>query len=331
MKTIVWGMIGCGVVTEKKSAPSLYKSEYSELKSVFGAIYESAIDYAKRHNIPVVCRTAEELFADKEIDAVYIATPPKFHKEYAIACLKAGKIPYIEKPLGLTYQECLEIIEASKKYNLPVYTAYYRRGMEKYIYIKSLIDTKAIGDIAFIRLSHFMKPEACDLDRSKLPWRLIPAQTGGGKFLDMVTHVLDITEFFVGKLDLLGGGAANIGGLYDVEDTVTASLRSEKGVLVNGTWCYAASFDKEEMLIAGTKGSIITSGLFYTPVKLIDVNGKETTKEFIEPEHVAMPYMQAVIYELAGGKKSPADILSAANNVRIMDEILKEYRKKYKK
>ncbi|MDR1952311.1 MAG: Gfo/Idh/MocA family oxidoreductase [Elusimicrobiota bacterium] len=328
MKTVTWGMIGCGAVTEKKSTPALYKSEHSKLKSIYATQYEKAADYAKRHNVSTVCKSADEIFQDKEIDAVYIATPPKFHKDYAIACLKAGKIPYIEKPLGLNYQECLDILDASKKYNLPVFTAYYRRGMEKYIFIKSLIDSNALGKILFVRLNHFLKPEPCDLDRNKLPWRLIPEQTGGGKFIDMVTHVLDITEYFFGNLDVLGAAAQNRGGLYDVEDTVIASLKSQSGVLISGCWCYAADFNNEEMLIAGSKGAILTSGLYYDSVK-VRIDGKEEIKEFKEPEHVAMPYMQMVINEIAGGAKSPADILSAANNVRIIDEILKEYRRSY--
>ncbi len=329
MKTVCWAMIGCGSVTEKKSAPALYKSENSKLKSVYGTTYEKALDYAKRHKIPVVCKSIDEILSDKEIDAVYIATPPKFHKDYAIACLKAGKIPYIEKPMALNYEECNEIIHNSKKYNLPVYVAYYRRGLEKYLYIKSLIDSGVLGNIRLVRLTHFRKPENSDLDRNKLPWRLIPSQTGGGKFIDMTTHVIDIVQYIFGDISEVKEEADNRGGLYDVEDTVSAVFKTNKGIIVSGSWCYVSSFDEEEMLIIGEKGRIKTQGLFYGAVKTY-INDKEDIKNFNEPEHIAMPYMQMIINEIAGGEKAPADVLSAANNVKVLDEVLSQYRKRYK-
>ncbi|MDR0822358.1 MAG: Gfo/Idh/MocA family oxidoreductase, partial [Endomicrobium sp.] len=211
MNTVCWGMFGCGDVAEKKSAPGLYKSQNSKLKSVYSRTYDKAVDYAKRHNIEKVCHSIEEILSDKEITAVYIATPPKNHKDYAIAVLKAGKIPYIEKPLALNEQECLDIAQASKKYNLPAYAAYYRRGLEKYIYIKNLIDSGDLGKIRLMRITQMMKPEDCDLDRAKLPWRIKMEETNGGKFVDMATHILDLAQYFLGDFVSAKGEALNFG------------------------------------------------------------------------------------------------------------------------
>ncbi len=93
-------MIGCGAVTEKKSGPGLYKSRHSSLRALYSRDHGRAKDWALRHGVPVAYETAEALFADPEIDAVYISTPPRYHKEYALRCLEAGKIAYIEKPHG---------------------------------------------------------------------------------------------------------------------------------------------------------------------------------------------------------------------------------------
>ncbi|MDR3050046.1 MAG: Gfo/Idh/MocA family oxidoreductase [Elusimicrobiota bacterium] len=326
MNTVCWGMFGCGDVTEKKSAPGLYKSQNSKLKSVYSRSYDKAVDYAKRHNIEKVCRSIEEILSDKEITAVYIATPPKNHRDYAVAVLKAGKIPYIEKPLALNEQECLEIAEASKKYNLPAYAAYYRRGLEKYIYIKSLIDGGDLGKIRFMKITQMMKPEAVDLDRANLPWRLKMKEANGGKFADMATHVLDLAQYFLGDFVSAKGEAANFGGLYDVEDTVSATFKTTSGALVSGSWCYVADHDKEEIEIIGSKGRIITPGLDFSDVKVVKDN-KEEIKEFKLPEHAAMPYEQMIINEILGKEKSPADFASAINNIRAIDAILKDYRK----
>ncbi|PTQ85924.1 oxidoreductase family protein [Trichococcus patagoniensis] len=76
MKETVWGMIGCGDVTEKKSGPGLYKANGSRLKGAYNRTEAKAHDWVKRHGHGQVYQTVEELLADEEITAVYIATPP---------------------------------------------------------------------------------------------------------------------------------------------------------------------------------------------------------------------------------------------------------------
>ncbi|MDR1469505.1 MAG: Gfo/Idh/MocA family oxidoreductase [Spirochaetaceae bacterium] len=324
---VCWGMIGCGNVTEKKSGPPLYKTARSRVKGVYSRNGEHSADYAGRHGIPLVYPSADALFADGEINAAYISTPPDTHRKYALLALAAGKIPYIEKPMAMNYGECTEILAAGEAAKLPVYVAYYRRALPKYLKIKELVDSGRLGAIRAVRLTHFMKPEAADRDRSQLPWRVIPAVSSGGKFVDMAVHVLDIVQFLFGDIVSAQGFADNRGGYYDAEDTVGAVMLCESGVRVSGLWCYAAGVDDEEMLILGEKGCIRTSGLFLTPVHVTDDCGEETFS-FPEPEHVAGPFVQTLVEEMTGGQKSNACVKSAANNVRVVDTILAEYRKR---
>ena len=328
LNEVCWGMIGCGNVTEKKSGPPLYKTPRSRVKGVFSRNADHAADYAGRHGISRVYPTAEVLLADSEINAVYISTPPDTHRKYALLALEAGKIPYIEKPMAMNSGECTEILTAGEAAKLPVYVAFYRRALPKYLKIKEIVDSGRIGAVQSVRLNHFMKPEPSDLDRSKLPWRLIPEISSGGKFVDMAVHVIDIVQFLFGDIVSAKGFADNRGGYYDVEDTVGAAMLCRSGVRVTGFWCYAAGVDEEEMLIVGNKGSIRTTGLFFTPVHVVSDDGEETFA-FPEPEHVAGPFVQTLVEEMTGGKKSNADAKSAANNVRVVDIILAEYRKRY--
>ena len=73
---------------------------------------EKAADYAKRHNVPKFYTNAEDLIADKEVDAVYIATPPDSHKYYALKVAEAGKPCCVEKPMAPNYRDSLEIHKA---------------------------------------------------------------------------------------------------------------------------------------------------------------------------------------------------------------------------
>jgi hypothetical protein len=100
---IHWGFIGCGSVTEKKSGPAFSKIEGSEVVAVMRRDGEKARDYALRHGIGKWYDNADQLIHDPDVEAVYVATPPGSHAEYAIAAMKAGKPVYIEKPMAASY------------------------------------------------------------------------------------------------------------------------------------------------------------------------------------------------------------------------------------
>ncbi len=327
MKEVNWGMIGCGAVTEVKSGPGLYKSENSNLIAVYSDVYEKTLDYTNRHNVKKAYENLEDLLKDEEVDIIYVATPPKFHKEYAIRILESGKIPYIEKPVAMNYEEALEVKKVSEKVNIPVYVAFYRRGLEKFIKIKELLDNKTIGDVKYIYVTQIMPVEDSELSRKTLPWRVIPEISGGGKFLDMAVHVLDCLEFYFGEMESLTGIVENKGGYYDADDTVVANFKFKNGVIGNGTWCYVADDFVNKVEIVGDTGRIVYDGLSAKRFSLIK-DGKEEKFEFEEPEHVAMPYQQAVVNELIGKKKSYANFNQALNLVEMTDMLLNDYYKK---
>ena len=98
MRTIRWGIIGCGNVTEVKSGPGFQRAEHSQLVAVMRRDGEKARDYAERHGVPRWYDDASRLIHDPEVDAVYVATPPSTHADYAIQAARAGKPVYVEKP-----------------------------------------------------------------------------------------------------------------------------------------------------------------------------------------------------------------------------------------
>ena len=325
MKDVNWAMIGCGDVTEVKSGPGLYKSNNSKLIGVYNRTYAKAEDYIKRHNIAKVYKTVEDLLSDEKVDIVYIATPPKSHYQYAVQCLNAGKIPYIEKPVANSYKECLEIKALSEKVNIPVYAAFYRRGVEKFLKIKELLDNKILGEIRYVYVTQTKPVEDTELDRENLPWRVIPEISGGGKFLDMGVHVLDCLAMFFGEYEYMNGIACNQGGYYDAEDTVVATFKFKSGIPGSGSWCYVADKDTNEVQIVGEKGRIVYDGLSAKRF-VLEVGGKEETFTFEVPEHASMPYQQAVVNELIGKTDSEANFEQAINVVKMTDMILEQYK-----
>lgn len=327
MEEVVWGLIGTGDVTEKKSGPALYKAKGSRLKGVYNRTKAKAESWVERHGHGRVYDSAEELLADPEINAVYIATPPDSHYQYALQVIEAGKIPLIEKPMALDYAECKKILDFGEERGVPVYVNFYRRGLPKFQAVKQLLAEGAIGNPLMVSCREFRKPDQEDFNRDNLPWRLRPL-AGGGKALDVQVHVLDYLTYFFGEITDIAGFAENRGGLYEVEDTVSASFRFASGVVGSASWCYVADFNLDELTILGTEGRIVIPSASLGDGYLLR-HGQEVPLHFANPEHVAMPYIQMVVDELRGKGKSPADAGSAARCVQLFDTILAEYRERY--
>src|SRR5882762_2371857 len=126
MKKINWGIIGCGDVTELKSGPAFNKVANSSLVAVMRRDAAKAEDYARRHQVPRWYDNADKLINDTDVNAIYIATPPSSHEEYALAAIRAGKPVYVEKPMANSYAAARPIADAAAVKNIPLVVAHYR-------------------------------------------------------------------------------------------------------------------------------------------------------------------------------------------------------------
>ncbi|SET37985.1 Predicted dehydrogenase [Natronincola peptidivorans] len=327
MRVIRWGMIGCGEVAEVKSGPGFEKANNSTLIAVMRRNSNLAKDYAVRHNVPKWYDDADELINDPEVDAVYIATPPVSHKEYTIRCAKAGKPVYVEKPMALSYNDCQLMIQECEKVNVPLYVAFYRRALPQFIKVKELIESGIIGDVRFVTVRHFEKPHQEEIEGKNLPWRVIPEISGGGKFLDMGCHTLDILDYILGPIKEAKGSIDNQAQLYKADDIVTGNFVFESGVQGIGVWCFSAFENYEMNEIIGSKGKIEFSTFSSEPVVL--TTEEKITKFPIEnPKHIQQPLIQTVVNELNGESKCPSSGKSAARTSWVIDQIVKNYYKK---
>src|SRR4029079_16966611 len=114
--TVNWGIIGCGDVCEVKSGPAFNKVHGSKLVAVMRRDAEKAKDYALRHAVRNYYSDANDLLNDPAVNAVYIATPPSSHEQYAELALRAGKCVYVEKPVSMNADSVKRMIIVEKKY-----------------------------------------------------------------------------------------------------------------------------------------------------------------------------------------------------------------------
>jgi predicted dehydrogenase len=326
MRTIHWGIIGCGDVTEVKSGPGFQKAHQSSLVAVMRRTGELARDYAQRHAVPRWYDDAEALIHDPEVDAVYIATPPAFHKDYTVLSAQAGKPVYVEKPMALNFEECQSMIEACQAAGVPLFVAYYRRALSRFLKIKELIDAQAIGEPRFVTMTLYQPIAHEELTPQALPWRVIPEVAGGGRFVDLASHMLDFLDYLLGPIRSVYGFASNQGHHYPAEDIVTGTFVCESGVHGVGTWCFTG-FERCDLTeIVGTEGKLAYSTFDARPVVLTTSAGtRELSYDY--PIHIQQPLIQAVVDELHGVGTCPSTGESAARTSWVMDQMLKGIRR----
>jgi predicted dehydrogenase len=319
-----WGILGCGNVTEVKSGPAFQKIENSELVAVMRRTGELAEDYAKRHNVPRWYDDAEALINDPDVDIIYIATPPGSHKEYTLLAAKAGKPVYVEKPMARNYAECEEMIKACKDAGVPLFVAYYRRGHERFLKIKELLESEVIGDVRFVSSTQYQPVSKDMLDVEKLPWRVQSGLSGGGLFFDLGSHTLDILDFLLGPIKSVKGIASNQGGYYSVEDIVTGTYLFESGIHGVGNWCFTAHEYVDENVIVGSKGKITFSTFGHDFV--LTTNQGQEEFHFEPPQHVHQPLVETIVKELTGENgKCPSTGASGARTNWVMDQMVNKY------
>ncbi len=324
MGTIRWGIIGCGDVTEVKSGPGFQKAKNSELVAVMRRTGELAEDYARRHNVPKWYDTAEDLIHDPDVDAVYVATPPSSHREHTVAALKAGKPVYVEKPMALNFAECQHMIEVAGQTRQPLFVAYYRRALPRFLKIKALLDEGAIGEVRLVNVLLHSPPRPEEQSPESLPWRVQPEIAGGGRFVDLASHQFDFLDYVLGPVQAVQGFADNQARLYPAEDVVTAAFVFENGVQGVGAWSFTAAEEFDRIEIIGSSGKLVFSTFDARPVTLITAAGR-TEFEIDYPAHVQQPLIQTVVDELNGGAVCPSPGQSAARTSWVLDQILKGY------
>lgn len=320
--SIGWGIIGCGNVTEVKSGPGFQHAEGSKLVAVMRRNGQLAQDYAQLHGVPRWYDDAQALIDDPEVDAVYIATPPESHAAYTLAVAQAGKPVYVEKPMARNVAECQRMISTCQEAGVPLFVAYYRRALPRFLKAKELLDDGVIGTLRFVEVSLTLPLQSPSPDQ--LPWRLQPEIAGGGLFVDLASHTLDYLDYAVSSIKGVTGLASNQAGAYQAEDIVSAAFEFENGVHGVGIWCFNSAAASDRITLVGSSGRIALSTFDSSPLEL-DTGINKHFFDIPNPVHIQQPLIQQVVDELRGVGRCPSTGESALRTTAVMQKLLAPY------
>ncbi len=193
------GLIGCGGIAQHHI--NLYKNATGGAVAAVCDINPTALQTTgDKCGVPPEARFTDyrEMIDSGLVDAVDICTPNALHVPMAVYAAKAGLPLCVEKPLGLCYQECIELDTIVREKNLPTMICFSYRFQAAVRYAKNLIEEGMVGDVVNIYAS-YLKSSAYMPGR-RLDWRFDKDIARYGVSGDLGVHILDLTSFLAGDV-----------------------------------------------------------------------------------------------------------------------------------
>ena len=334
MEGIGWGIIGAGDVCEVKSGPGFAKAPGSSLAAIMKRDAAAAEDFARRHGADRWYTDARALIEDPKVDAVYVATPPHLHGRFAVEAMRAGKPVLVEKPMGMSGADCDGMIAASLESGQSLWTAYYRRALDKFITIRRTIEEGGIGAVRSVLIELSWGRPGRPGPAEGENWRVNPAAAGAGLAADLGSHILDLMDWFFGPVTVLSAQAMNRAGDYAAEDQVGAIFLAGgsasgggKGATVSGTalWDFSGAYAADRTVIRGSEGAVEYSTFDDTPAKLHLGGEVHEIEHRPAPLHVHQPLIERINSEIRGGEAAPSTGISGARTNRALDALVAGY------
>jgi predicted dehydrogenase len=318
MTTLRWGLIGCGDIAAKRVAPALNDLDSCRLIAVSRARYDLAEVFAREFGAQRWYRDWRELLEDKEIDAVYIATPPHLHAEQTIAAAAAGKHVICEKPMALDTQQCRRMIAACRSGGVRLSVAYYRHF---YPVVDRIIEILASGEIgkpvfAEARAFENLRPGPDD-PRS---WMVRKREGGGGPLMDFGCHRIEVLLNILGPVSKVRGSNGCLVTDWDVEDTSISlfEFQSEtRGLLAVSR---AIEEPGDGLDIFGSAGSVHVPVLNGGTVTVYSAAG-ERREEHPPHTNLHLPYIDAVTRAFLENREPPVPGETGLEVAQIIEEI----------
>jgi phthalate 4,5-cis-dihydrodiol dehydrogenase len=226
--TLGIGVVGLGIAGSAMMG-AIHSHPGVRLVAAVDPQVELAERFTAHERLPAFAHV-DELLRHDEVDVVYVASPHQFHREQAIAAMRAGRHVIVEKPMALGVEDCEAMIATAHETGR-VLVVGHSHGFDPVVRLmRDLVADQVYGPLGMIATWNYTD----FLYRPRRPEELDPAR-GGGVFLNQLPHQVDVIRTIapsrvvsVSARAVLLDPARRVPGaftaLVDFEDGVVASL-----------------------------------------------------------------------------------------------------------
>lgn len=330
-KKIKFAVVGIGHIG-KRHAEMIAREETAELVAVCD-IRQSSDCGSDSLQVPHFTNIKDLLNSSIDIDVVNICTPNGLHSEQAIMSLEAGKHVVVEKPMGLTKEDCEKVIYTALKANRQVFCVMQNRYSPPSVWIKEIMDKKRLGEIYLVQLNCYWNRDGRYYKKGG--WKGTHDLDGGTLFTQF-SHFIDIMYWLFGDITDIQAKFAdfNHANYTDFEDSGFVSFRFINGGM--GCLNYSTSISDQNlessMTIIGQNGSVKIGGQYMNEVEVCNI--RDYTMPQLAPTNPGNDYgpykgsaanhnyvIQNVIDTLTGKASATTNALEGLKTVEIIEKI----------
>lgn len=258
MKTTRWAVIGAGGIADRRAIPGMILDPRNQLVAVMDLNADAAARVAEKYNVPHWFTDSAEMLDTVPCDAVYIATPVFSHYEQAMLALSRGVHVFMEKPIALSYEEGVKILEAAKAAGKQLSIGYMMGHHNLHGTARRLIREGKLGQVHSVRMQF-----TCWYPDIPGAWRQKKALSGGGCIMDLAVHCMELFHSITGdEIESCKSYFATSSFQYEVEDTAVILFKSKGGILghIDVNFNIPDSCAASKLEIYGTDGSLYAEG-----------------------------------------------------------------------
>jgi len=312
-----WGIIGTGMIGNT-FAKALKADECQVRRAVGSRSLEKARAFAETHGFEEAYGSYDALLADAAVDAVYIATPHPLHREPVIKAAQAGKHILCEKPLGVTPDECKEMIAAAELHGVVLLEAFMYRVHPQTLLLKKLLDEDRIGKVRTIRSTFCYKLGA------NYNVRIDKSLRGGGLY-DVGCYCINFSRMVAGEEPDEIQATWQLGEETGVDENLAGIMHFPSGII--GTFNVAVRNSGGAVAeIVGSEGSILIDRPWSPDPRRATIklrlNGKPDEEIAITDGGNSFELEAAHFAAVVAGDASPLiPAVNAIGNAAVMDRI----------
>jgi len=323
------GIIGCGVIGKKRA---LALGDH-ELVIAVDPFIERAREVAQLKNCTSVSTDYHDALNDDSIDLVFISTTNEFLARIAHDAVAAKKHVLVEKPGGRNPKELVPVIETAKRNNVFVKVGFNHRFHPALQKAKQLVDSGEVGPLMFIR-GRYGHGGRRGYEKE---WRAIPEKSGGGELIDQGVHLIDLSRWFLGDLDLIEGFAHTYFWDMPVDDNAFLMLKNKNDQVA---WLHVSCTEWKNMFsfeIYGKTGKLQVDGLGgsygterLSLYKMLPVMGPPETTiwEYPFPDNSWNIEVNDFIRSIEMHREPHGNISDAKKTLDIVEKVYEKYQSK---
>ncbi|MEM9143105.1 MAG: inositol 2-dehydrogenase, partial [Bacteroidota bacterium] len=229
----------------------------------------ASLKYAAEKGVPHTSSSFEEMLGSTDIDAVLICSPTDTHADYVKQSARAGIHVFCEKPLDLSLERVLEVLEVVRETGIKLMLGFNRRFDKEFRKIRELVSNDAVG------APHLVKITSRDPGAPPVGY----IEKSGGLFLDMSIHDFDMARFVVDKevAEVYAKGAVlvdpAIGEAGDIDTAVVTLTYTDNTMAIIDNSREASYGYDQRLEVFGSKGMVQSNNTFHDSHKLYNAKG----------------------------------------------------------